>query len=70
MTSYSSYINEARRTLLDDLHRAIYLMELKGVRISEGIEVKDTEFMLEIFELNSEIENADQRLALEMRARI
>ena len=31
MEKYSSYINEAKATLLNDLQRAIYLMQLKGV---------------------------------------
>jgi DnaJ-domain-containing protein 1 len=33
MALYSTYINEAKATLLNDLQRAIYLMELQGVRI-------------------------------------
>lgn len=30
MEKYSSYINEAKATLLNDLQRAIYLMNLQG----------------------------------------
>jgi len=33
MTEYSTYINEAKSTLLDHLKRAIYMMELKGIDI-------------------------------------
>lgn len=33
MVKYSSYINEAKTTLLNDLQRAIYLMELKGIQV-------------------------------------
>ena len=59
MLNYSTYINEAKATLLDDLQRAIYLMELKGVAIAEEIEIKDSGFMMEIFEINEEIEDAN-----------
>lgn len=33
MALYSTYINEAKATLLNDLQRAIYLMELQGVHL-------------------------------------
>ena len=33
MIQYSAYINEAKATLLDDMRRAIYMMELRGVDI-------------------------------------
>ena len=46
MEAYSSYINEAKATLLNDLQRAIYLMELKGAPLEENIQVGDPEFML------------------------
>lgn len=59
MLNYSTYINEAKAILLDDLQRAIYLMELKGVAIAEEIEIKDSGFMMEIFEINEEIEDAN-----------
>jgi len=36
MKNYSAYINEAKATLLDDLKRAIYMMELKGVDIEDS----------------------------------
>ena len=45
MEKYSSYINEAKATLLNDLQRAIYLMGLKGVEVSEEIEVAGSQFM-------------------------
>lgn len=35
MVKYSSYINEAKAALLDDLQRAVYLMELRGVAVRE-----------------------------------
>jgi DnaJ-domain-containing protein 1 len=31
MKNYSAYINDAKATLLDDLKRAIYMMELRGI---------------------------------------
>jgi DnaJ-domain-containing protein 1 len=33
MIKYSAYINEAKATLLDDLKRATYMMELRGIDI-------------------------------------
>jgi DnaJ-domain-containing protein 1 len=33
MEKYSSYINEAKAILLNDLKRAIYLMDLKGMHL-------------------------------------
>lgn len=33
MEKYSSYINEAKATLLNDLQRAVYLMNLKGEEV-------------------------------------
>ena len=49
MEKYSSYINQAKATLLNDLQRAIYLMGLKGVEVSEDIEVEGGSFMEELF---------------------
>lgn len=52
MAKYSTYINEAKATLLNDLQRAIYLMELKGVRMTEEVDTADSKFMIDIFEIN------------------
>lgn len=49
MEKYSSYINEAKATLLNDLQRAIYLMGLQGVEVTEEIEVAGGKFMEEMF---------------------
>ena len=70
MSAYSTYINEAKATLLNDLQRAIYLMELNGVHLKDEIEVKDSNFMMEIFELNEEIEEADLPKAKSLQDRI
>lgn len=45
MEKYSSYINEAKATLLNDLKRAIYLMEMKGVRVEEDIKTTNSDFV-------------------------
>jgi DnaJ-domain-containing protein 1 len=58
MGKYSTYINEAKATLLNDLQRAIYLMELRGVPLSEAVDTHDSQFMLDMFEINEEIETA------------
>jgi hypothetical protein len=52
MALYSTYINEAKATLLNDLQRAIYLMELKGVHLEENAYDVDSKFMIDIFEIN------------------
>lgn len=56
MEKYSAYINEAKSTLLDDLKRAIYMMELKGIDIKDSSEIQDNKFMAEMFCLQEEIE--------------
>ncbi len=60
MKNYSAYINEAKATLLDDLKRAIYLMELRGVEVEGSTEIQDNKFMMEMFMLQEEIEEASQ----------
>ncbi len=35
LSNYSAYINDAKATLLDDLKRAVYMMEIRGVNIEE-----------------------------------
>ena len=35
LNNYSAYINDAKATLLDDLKRAVYMMEIRGVNIEE-----------------------------------
>lgn len=60
MEKYSAYINEAKSTLLDDLKRAIYMMELKGIDIEDSQEIQDNKFMVEMFSLQEEIEEASQ----------
>lgn len=52
MALYSTYINEAKATLLNDLQRAIYLMELQGVHLEENVTELDSKFMIDIFEIN------------------
>lgn len=51
MVKYSAYINEAKSTLLDDLKRAIYMMEQKGIDIDDTNEIQDNKFMIEMFSL-------------------
>ena len=45
MEKYSSYINEAKATLLNDLQRAIYLMNLRGIHVKEEVEVANSAFV-------------------------
>jgi len=55
MEKYSSYINEAKAILLNDLQRAIYLMDLKGMHVEEDLKATNSEFVEEIFALQEEI---------------
>lgn len=58
MERYSAYINDAKATLLDDLKRATYMMELKGVDIDETAEIQlGGDFMKDMFMLQEEIED-------------
>ena len=58
MEKYSSYINEAKAILLNDLQRAIYLMDLKGMHVEEDLKATNSEFVEEIFALQEEIQQA------------
>jgi Fe-S protein assembly co-chaperone HscB len=70
MGKYSTYINEAKATLLNDLQRAIYLMELRGRPLSEAVDTADSQFMLDIFEINENIEAAALPQAEEIKRRL
>lgn len=70
MAKYSTYINEAKATLLNDLQRAIYLMELKGVTIKQEIDTVDSQFMMDIFQINEAIESSELKEAQQIKMRI
>lgn len=70
MSKYSTYINEAKATLLNDLQRAIYLMELRGVPLSEAVDTNDSQFMVDMFEINENIEEAGLAQAEEIKRRL
>ncbi len=70
MGKYSTYTNEAKATLLNDLQRAIYLMELRGVPLSEAVDTQDSQFMLDMFTINEDIETADLTKAEEIKRRL
>jgi len=70
MIKYSAYINEAKATLLDDLRRAVYMMELRGVEVEDSREIQDSGFTMEMFTLQEEIEDADKETCQEIKTRI
>lgn len=70
MKNYSAYINEAKTTLLDDLKRAIYMMELRGVEVEDSTEIQDSKFMMEMFNLQEEIEEGSIDKCEEIKSRI
>lgn len=71
MAKYSTYINEAKATLLNDLQRAIYLMKLRGVPLEEeGVDTQDSQFMMDIFQINEDIESASLAQAEEIKRRL
>ncbi len=70
MIKYSAYINEAKATLLDDLKRATYMMELRGIDIQDSKEIQDNKFMMEMFMLQEEIQDGSQDACQEIKERI
>lgn len=70
MAKYSAYINDAKATLLDDLRRATYLMELKGIDIEESTEIHDSDFMMDIFLLQEQIEDGGSKECAEVKNNI
>ncbi|EAA17250.1 hypothetical protein [Plasmodium yoelii yoelii] len=59
----SSYINNAYKTLLNDIDRAIYIMDKKyNYKIHEEENLEDEQFLFEIVEINEEINNPDANI--------
>ncbi|KAJ1899357.1 molecular chaperone [Kickxella alabastrina] len=54
----SSWINHAYATLKDPLHRAQYLLKLRGMEIGEADQIADPELLMEIMDTREEIEEA------------
>ncbi|XP_029164772.1 iron-sulfur cluster co-chaperone protein HscB [Nylanderia fulva] len=54
----SSLINKAYSTLMHPLKRGLYMLQLKGISISEETTNLNPEVLMEIMERNEEIENA------------
>ncbi|SCN59688.1 chaperone protein, putative [Plasmodium chabaudi adami] len=60
----SSYINHAYKTLLNDIDRAVYIMDKKyDYKIKEEENLEDEEFLFEIVEINEQINNPDANIA-------
>ncbi|KXS09187.1 Co-chaperone Hsc20 [Gonapodya prolifera JEL478] len=55
----SSFINKAYQTLKDPLPRALYLLSLRDIPVSESDTLDDTELLMEILELREELEEAE-----------
>ncbi|KAI9848629.1 MAG: hypothetical protein M1838_000468 [Thelocarpon superellum] len=57
----SARINEAYKTLLDPLARALYLLELRGVLVQGGderVSEEDQDLLMEVLELREQAESA------------
>ena len=52
-------MNRAFRTLQDPLQRAVYLLELRGETIDESDSHSDTDFLMQILQLNEELADID-----------
>lgn len=52
---WSSLINKAYKTLLAPIDRAVYMLELRGVKIPEDNTAVDKEFLFEMMERNEEV---------------
>ncbi|CRG96748.1 chaperone, putative [Plasmodium gallinaceum] len=61
----SSYLNNAYRTLLNDVDRALYLMEIQyNYKIPEEENMDDEEFLTEIIKINEEITSSKANIEL------
>ncbi|XP_005110339.1 iron-sulfur cluster co-chaperone protein HscB [Aplysia californica] len=55
----SSLLNKAYNTLQKSLSRALYILELQGITISESDNFTDPEFLMEVMDVNEQISNAN-----------
>jgi DnaJ-domain-containing protein 1 len=55
----SSYVNETHKMLLNPVAHAEYILGLNGVEIGEEEHVDDQEFIMDIFEQRSELEDCE-----------
>ncbi|KAH7061636.1 cytidine deaminase-like protein [Paraphoma chrysanthemicola] len=62
----SARINEAYKTLQNPLHRAQYLLSLKGIEVAEDetAKVEDPELLMEVLEAREQIEEAEREMDL------
>ncbi|KAH8145076.1 uncharacterized protein LAJ45_10856 [Morchella importuna] len=56
----SAYLNRAYSTLLSPLHRAQYILQLRGIDVAEdeNLKMDDQELLMEVLEAREEIEEA------------
>nr|XP_013808089.1 PREDICTED: iron-sulfur cluster co-chaperone protein HscB, mitochondrial isoform X3 [Apteryx mantelli mantelli] len=53
---HSSLINKAYQTLLNPLSRGLYLLELNGIQLAQETDCDaDSEFLMEIMEINEKL---------------
>lgn len=68
----SALINEAYKTLLNPLHRAQYLLSLRGVDVAndETLKVEEPDLLMLVLEAREEIEEAEREEDLEEPQRV
>lgn len=56
--AWSALVNEAYKTLTNDVSRGEYLLSLRGVRIEEQDKMEDPALLMEILEVREGLEEA------------
>ncbi|KAL0278931.1 UNVERIFIED_CONTAM: hypothetical protein PYX00_000608 [Menopon gallinae] len=61
---YSRLVNKAYSTLKNDLHRGLYILNLRGISTDDDSVKMDQAFLMDILEKNEEVENIKDEKSL------